>query len=99
VREKVEGKVLGMSYLTIGMIVLGAGVVGTAYYLGRSSAPGPRPEGEAGREPEPRASRAARTASKHAKMVIQPVIGQALRSAVTAVTDRLKYQPTCDARL
>ena len=93
VREQVEHKVLGMSYLTAGLIAVGVGALGTAYYLGRRGAEGPRREAAALVAPQsPRPSREGRTADKRVSNVLEPVIDQALRSAVTAVMDGLKHQ-------
>ena len=84
VREQVEHKVLGMSYLTAGLIVVGVGALGTAYYLGRhSAAQGREVVAEATQQlPRPTPARAG--------SALDPLIDQAVRSAVTALVDRLK---------
>lgn len=85
VREQVEQKVLGLSYLTIGLIAVGAGALGTAYYLGRRGASGGRCE---------MAVKAAASLPNlppmPAQSALTPVIDHAVRSVVTAAMDSLK---------
>ncbi|MEI6500412.1 MAG: hypothetical protein WCP21_05215 [Armatimonadota bacterium] len=89
VRDQVEQKVLGMSYLTAGLVVVGVGALGTAYYLGRHSAAGQGREAVAEATPP----QLPRPAPARPSTALDPLLDQALRSAVTALMDRLKPPP------
>jgi len=88
VREQAEQKVLGMSYLTAGLVVVGVGALGTAYYLGRRSAAGEGHEAVAETTPQLPRSAPARPSTP-----LDPLVDQVLRQAVTALMDRLKPPP------
>lgn len=88
VREQVERKVLGVSYLTLGVLAASVGALGAAYYLGRRTAhstPCRGPEDAARQAPEPIRPRPAAPPN--------PLLDQLVRSAITAMSDRLKPPP------
>ncbi|MHB8997274.1 MAG: ETRAMP family protein [Armatimonadota bacterium] len=105
VKEKAQQKVMGLSYIAIGGIVLGAAALGTAFYLGRKSAQSgqkmqpPKPgESFVGME-EPQLRRVTGQSNRKLNHLMDPVVDTALRSAVNALTDKLTYKPSCEARL
>jgi hypothetical protein len=105
VKEKAQQKVMGLSYIAIGGIVLGAAALGTAFWLGRKSASSgqkmqpPKPgESFVGME-EPQLRRAAVPSGRKMGQIMEPVVDTALKSAVNALTDKLTYKPSCEARL
>lgn len=106
VKSKVQQKALGMSYVTIGAIVLGAGALGAAFWLGRRSAMSgqkmepPKPgESFVGLE-QPQLAKVTRSGNGPALgRVLEPAVDRLVASAVSAVTERMKYKPSCEARL
>jgi hypothetical protein len=103
VKAKAQEKVMGLSYVAIGGIVLGAAALGTAFWLGRKSAQSvqktqpPKPgESFVGME-EPQLRRV--QSNRKLNHIMEPVVDSALKSAVNALTDKLTYKPSCEARL
>lgn len=105
VQRTTHQKVVGVSYITVGAIVLGAGALGTAFWLGRRSATA----GQKAQPPQPgqsfvgveRPQMAARPSRGNNRlgMILQPMVDSVVRSAVSAMSDRIRYKPECEARL
>ncbi|MGE5532120.1 MAG: hypothetical protein ACM3VW_08405, partial [Bacteroidota bacterium] len=98
-------KVMGLSYIAIGGIILGAAALGTAFWLGRKSSSSdqkvqpPKPgESFVGME-EPQLRRVSGPSNRKLNHIMEPVVDTALKSAVNALTDKLTYKPSCEARL
>ena len=102
VRRQTERKVMGVSVLAVGGIVLGVGAVGVAYWLGRRSARHHQPEARLQRvEPSAavqaapaatrdRPSMLARTLEPALDSAVDSVVNAAVKSAVNALTNRLR---------
>lgn len=105
VRTKAQQKVAGMSYITIGGIILGAGALGAAFWLGRKSAEAgkqeqpPKPGETFVGLAEPQLRRRTSAKQQRLNQIIDPVIEATMKSAVNAITNKLNYKPSCEARL
>ncbi|MEN6305924.1 MAG: hypothetical protein ABFD96_24575 [Armatimonadia bacterium] len=106
VKSTVQRKVMGMSYVTIGAIVVGAGALGAAYWLGRRSGSSraktaqPKPgESFVGLE-SPQLVKANRSSSgPNLGKIIEPAVHRLVSTALSAATDRMKGKSSCEARL
>lgn len=97
VKSKMQRKVMGMSYMTIGAIALGAGALGAAYLLGRRSAsaggrqsslrPG---ESFVGLERAQLAKGGQAGGGANLGKVIEPVVHRLVATALSAASDRMK---------
>jgi len=97
VKSKMQRKVVGMSYATLGAIALGVGALGTAFWLGRRSgsarakmAP-PRPgESFVGLESAQLQKAGQDGGGANLGQVIEPVVHRLVATALSAASDRMK---------
>lgn len=98
-KVKTQKKTLGITHLSLGLLAVGVGAVGVAFWLGRRSA---RSQPVAGASVASCSDVAAVSAhpslpsegaqSPRLAQILEPVMDIVVRSAMTAITDKLKHK-------
>lgn len=105
IKSTAHRKVAGLSYVAIGGIVLGAGALGLAFWLGRKSAEPAKAEqlSQPGESfvglAEPQLRQRGLAPNQRLNQFIEPLIEAGIKKAVNALTDKVTYKPSCEARL
>lgn len=87
VRGEVERRVGGVSALTLGVVALGVGALGAAYYLGKRQS---REVSVASVPPPETISNPAPAPGRRTFALLEPLLEQVLHVAATRLGDRLK---------